>query len=63
MPLPKDLTWTCMVCGDVRPDEKISVFKKDISKNHNLPEGTMTLNVRYCNDKTECREGAKRVAA
>lgn len=53
------LTWTCHICGEERPDEKISVYKKDISEDHNLPEGTMEHNVRYCNDKLECGQAAK----
>ena len=53
------LTWTCHICSEERPDEKISVYKKDISEDHNLPEGTMQQNVRYCNDKLECGQAAK----
>ncbi len=53
--------WTCHVCGEDRPDAKISVFSKDISGDFEvpLPPGTMKQNVRYCNDKKECIEGAK----
>lgn len=53
------MTWKCHVCKRERPDERISVFKSDISKEHNLPIGTMTQNVRYCNDRPSCIEGAR----
>lgn len=52
-------TWTCHVCGDERPDEKISVQKNDRSAEYGLPAGSMVENVRYCNDRASCREGAK----
>lgn len=51
-----NLTWTCHVCKDERPDQAISVHKRDISARYNLPQGTMTENVRYCNDRAACRE-------
>ena len=53
------LTWTCHVCGAERPDERISVY----SSNTTLPSGvTMTQNVRYCNDRPACIEGARDVS-
>lgn len=53
-----DLTWTCHICGDERPDARISVFKKPSV----LPGGaTMTQNVRYCNDRPDCLAGAPKV--
>jgi len=55
----EDLTWTCHVCGERRPDDKISVFSRDDSGKYNLPKGTVTTNVRYCNDRSDCREGTK----
>lgn len=55
------LTWTCHVCGDERPDRAISVYKRDMSAKFNLPPGTVQQNVRYCNDRPECVEGAKTV--
>lgn len=50
-----DLTWTCHVCHEERPDEFISV--------HSIPHTTrwgvqITENIRYCNDRLECIEGA-----
>lgn len=48
-------TWTCHVCGDRRPDERISVHK---SEREFVWGTTVTENVRYCNDRPACREGA-----
>lgn len=56
-----ELSWVCDVCGELRPDKYISVYTKDISETFQLPPGTVTRNVKYCNDKLECVEGAKRV--
>lgn len=49
-----ELTWTCHICKDERPDRKISVHKRDISAQMCLPAGTWTENVRYCNDRESC---------
>lgn len=46
--------WTCHICGDDRPDERISVHTTDVSASHDLPPGTMKMNVRYCNDRPKC---------
>lgn len=53
------MTWTCHICHDERPDDKISVFKTDLSAERGLPPGVMGQNVRYCNDRPACIEGAK----
>ncbi|TXH13233.1 MAG: hypothetical protein E6R03_11585 [Hyphomicrobiaceae bacterium] len=47
-------TWACHICGKTRPDEAISVFKRDESARINQPPGTMTRNIRYCNDDPRC---------
>jgi hypothetical protein len=52
-----DATWTCHVCGDERPDEKISVHSKVVT----LGGIKVKQNVRYCNDRAECVEGARHV--
>lgn len=52
------LTWKCHVCGDVRPDAKISVWQKT-EMFGGLP---VQQNVRYCNDQQACIEGAKGVS-
>jgi len=55
----KEITWTCHICGKERPDHKISVYTKDTSANLGLSPGTIKQNIRYCNDKPECKEKAK----
>jgi hypothetical protein len=50
--------WTCMVCGDCRPDARISVY----SETRAIRGVEATVNVRYCNDRPACREGAPRHA-
>lgn len=52
-----NLTWTCHVCGEERPDDKISVHSKWAS----VAGIEVKQNVRYCNDRPECAEGAKNV--
>lgn len=51
-----DLTWTCHVCHDERPDRLISV----LSTKHLLGPAKVEVqvNVRYCNDRPECVAGA-----
>lgn len=51
-------TWTCHICGIERLDCYISVRATDVSEEHGLPKGTMTQNVRYCNDKESCIKGS-----
>jgi hypothetical protein len=55
----KMITWKCHLCGEERPDAKISVLTTDVSAEHGLPVGTWQQNVRYCNDRPGCIEGAK----
>lgn len=50
------LTWTCHVCGDERPDDKISVFSRPRDFGHGI---VAQENIRYCNDRASCIEGAK----
>lgn len=59
MASPSDLTWTCHVCGDERPDEKISVHKVEGMTAARGAE--VEANVRYCNDRPGCAEGAQAV--
>jgi hypothetical protein len=51
------LTWTCHVCGETRSDDKISVQSKTVEVNGIV----IKQNVRYCNDRPACIEGAKNV--
>jgi len=53
----RDITWICHVCGMRRPDERISVF----SSTKRVSGIEVTQNVRYCNDRPACVEGAKDV--
>lgn len=48
------ITWTCLVCGDERPDDLISVYTTEVP----FAGVTMKINVRYCNDRPACLEGA-----
>lgn len=43
------LTWKCHICGIERPDSRISVLSYPLAK---FPEAT--INVRYCNDNSNC---------
>ena len=57
---PSSLTWTCHVCGSVRPDSKIGVCTR-----RRLIAGgrsVVSANVRHCIDREECRKGAPAVA-
>jgi hypothetical protein len=54
-----DLTWTCHVCKQERPDRFISVLSTTVVN----PRGVeMNVNVRYCNDQGACTLGAPDVA-
>lgn len=54
-------TWSCHVCRRIRPDERIAVFSRDAIV-PGLPVGSFRVNVRFCADRLECREGAPVVA-
>lgn len=51
-----ELSWTCHVCGDDRPDEKISVANRPLALSEPWPyeSPAPTFNVRYCNDRQAC---------
>lgn len=51
-----NLTWTCHICKDERPDAKISVWSK---KRRLEGDVVITENIRYCNDRDSCIEGAR----
>lgn len=51
-------TWRCDICGEMRPDALISVYKVDIGPK-NLPAGTMIRNVKFCNDDPACAQAAE----
>lgn len=50
-----DLTWTCHVCGEERTDAMISVHKRKLR----IGSVPVEENIRYCNDRQACIEGAK----
>jgi len=50
--------WRCEVCGNVRPDHLISVYKLDLSLEFGLAVGQIVENVKYCNDKQRCSKAA-----
>ncbi len=52
----KSLTWKCHVCGEERPDAKISVLTKPLVIN-GMACGEQ--NIRYCNDREKCIEGSQ----
>ena len=56
-----NLTWTCHVCSEIRPDAQISVYQTDISEQRSLSAGTFFQNVRHCNDRSACIEGAEEI--
>jgi len=51
-----NLIWKCHICGEERPDDKISVHTSPL-----ILQGQEmgSQNVRYCNDKPDCQEKAK----
>lgn len=53
MSLLDDLTWTCMICGAERPDDKIDVAHRP-AKGFESEFPERRWNVRYCNDNPEC---------
>jgi hypothetical protein len=55
--MTSDLTWTCHVCGETRPDSKISVYSTELQINGII----IKQNVRHCNDRPNCIEEAKNV--
>ena len=54
-------TFKCDVCGKERQEAFIDVLKKDRSSEWGLPEGSLTENIKFCNDKPSCFFGAEKV--
>jgi len=52
------VSWTCHVCGKWRPDAFVSVRSFAIK---DAPPGWVR-NVRHCNDRPECVNGAEKMA-
>lgn len=53
------ITWKCHICGRIRPDNCISVYKRDVGYQYNLPPDTIHEHIRYCNDNEECIKRSK----
>lgn len=51
-----DLTWTCHICHEERPDDKISVRSHDRVHENGVQ---FTENVRFCNDRLACQDAAE----
>lgn len=51
-----EVTWKCHICGEERPNDKISVLSKPLVING---RSCGEQNIRYCNDRPACIEGAK----
>ena len=51
------LEFTCMICGDWRLDKFISVLTKPFMW-HTDGSVIGEENIRYCNDKIKCTQGA-----
>ena len=49
--------WICKVCGAERPDAAISVLQRDVTP-EGLPQRTIMENVKFCNDREDCHQGA-----
>lgn len=54
-PSHPSLTWTCMVCYEDRPDSRIDVHTSIYQMGGGI---VMRKNVRYCNDRPSCINGA-----
>ena len=52
----ENLSWTCHICKEKRPDASISVRSTPLIIN-GMECGSQ--NVRYCNDKQSCIEESK----
>lgn len=48
--------WICHICGEERPDAKISVLTRPLIINGRQ---CGEQNIRHCNDRPACIEGAK----
>jgi len=53
----EELTWTCHVCGELRPDSAISTIVRGYLVGPRAIE--IKTSMRYCNDRPACRELAE----
>lgn len=54
-----DMTWTCHICKEERPDSAISVRKTPLKGANGVESRIISMNVRYCNDNPKCIEESK----
>lgn len=54
-------TFKCDVCGKERQEAFIDVLKKDRSSEWGLTPGSLTENIKFCNDNPACFFGAEKV--
>lgn len=52
---PTQMQWDCHICKEARPDEFISVQSSQMLGMRGIH---YSQNVRYCNDRPACIEGA-----
>lgn len=52
-------TWTCHICKEDRPDNRISVHRKPMIGLNGVPSRVISENVRHCNDNPDCVRRAK----
>lgn len=50
---PRTMTWTCMCCGDERPDAAIAVAYRPLKGMEHMFPGAR-VNVRFCADRPAC---------
>lgn len=55
---PSTLSWTCMVCGDSRPDAVIGVEQHPVWNRGEVIPGAV-YNLRHCTDRPGCVTAAK----
>lgn len=49
-----DVTWSCLVCGQERPDEAIGVTHQPVPGAEHLFPHSVRYNVRHCIDQPAC---------
>lgn len=52
----------CEACEKMRPDDKISVVKRDMCRRLGVDPGMSERLVNYCNDNPDCETAATRIA-
>ena len=55
-----DLTWSCLACGEERPDDAIGVTYQPVLGAEHLYPDIARFNVRHCTDRPACALVASR---